>query len=390
MHIRSAPDLPVDDLSSLSCNACGLYDATLRQSAHPSVVSVGVSRESARVGIFCARCRGIAAAKAAAISLLAGWWSLRGPKLTIAAVRDNLGGGKQSASSNARLLRATALFEYERGNPEIAATFVAAAHAVQPQRENSRLMDELRRGGHRATASESPWRYAPWAPVVVIALLLSGVVVKTAMGLASREDVEVAAQASAVLPKPKAKPPIAQMARDNEVVDLSGSADVLEKRLASKPSPQLAQAYFNARMVEAKSQIAPRVKRGDDLVQIRMSILDLGRQPQVAQLLKEKSGLKGAYDELCLLMNDVTLYYRGGAPVEAIERTAGESMNTTVYIALHALVADMRGQQQRRDALASQVDIRAQSIDEMRMELRLRGAVISLTTAAIEKCLSVY
>src|SRR5688572_22264089 len=72
-----------DDLAAVSCHGCGVYDASLRHSEHPSVISTLIAaNESARVGVWCARCRGIEAAKAATISLLAGWWSARGPKRT--------------------------------------------------------------------------------------------------------------------------------------------------------------------------------------------------------------------------------------------------------------------------------------------------------------------
>jgi hypothetical protein len=65
--------MKIDDLSTVSCQGCGVYDASLRCSSHPTVVSVLVTaNQSACVGIWCARCRAIESAKAAAITLLAG------------------------------------------------------------------------------------------------------------------------------------------------------------------------------------------------------------------------------------------------------------------------------------------------------------------------------
>src|ERR1044072_8781786 len=136
----------VEDLSNVCCENCSLYDASLRASSHPMVISLLVkAHQSARVGVFCARCRAIESAKAAAISLVAGWWSLRGPALTIAAVRANARGGDQNATTNAQLLRGLARLELANDNGEFASMFARAAHLVQPQRENSRLIDELSR-----------------------------------------------------------------------------------------------------------------------------------------------------------------------------------------------------------------------------------------------------
>jgi hypothetical protein len=377
-------ELPVEDLSSVSCHACGQYDATLRRSSHPSVVSVLVtSNASSRVGIWCARCRGIESAKATAISLIAGWWGVRGPKLTIHAIRANLAGGEQSAGNNARLLRSLAIFEVERGNPEIAATFAAAAHAVQPQRENSRLLDDLRRAGHRAIASNSPWRFAAWVPVAIVSVLLATVLLSAIGGGKEKknDDKPTAIQRAAVLP---------ETSRDRGVITYSSDSDAsaaeLEKQLTPTSEQNLARAYYNAVLREAKGEILPRVRRGEGLLDLRAKILDLNNKPAVAKLL-QSSSMRGRYTTLCDAMTEATTYYHGGAPVEAIERTAGESLDTTLNIALHAIVADLRGHEERRDQLANQFDARAQSLEQMRVDLRIRGAVVAVTTKAIDACI---
>ncbi|MDP9190650.1 MAG: hypothetical protein M3P06_02995 [Acidobacteriota bacterium] len=56
--------------------------------------------------------------------------------------------------------------------------------------------------------------------------------------------------------------------------------------------------------------------------------------------------------------------------------------------AFAAIVSDVQGNTERRDALASEVDARAQSLQEMKRDLLIRGAVIGQTTNAIDKCLS--
>lgn len=384
--IPFTPELPVEDLSSVSCGGCGLYDATLRYSSHPTVISTIVTAsESARVGIWCARCRGIEAAKATAVTVLAGWWSVRGPKLAIAAIQANLAGGRQTAGTNARMLRGIAALEASRGNPEMAATFAAAAHAVQPQRENSRLMDDLRRAGHRASVSNSPWRFAAWAPIVLAAVLVSVVLIKIAPGGDDDDKPEPKVQRAA-LTDPAAAPASPRVPTFRKPIDFSASPEQMEKELASNPDPMLAEAYFNARLRAARSEILPRIRRGDDLQAMRASIQGMRSQPAVMKYLTSRN-LAGPYESLCATFDDATQYYHGGAPVEAIERTAGESLDTTLNIALHAIVADMRGHDERRDALVSQVDARAQSLELMRQDLRIRGAVVALTTRAIDACL---
>src|SRR4029078_6991655 len=93
-----APPLPFDDVSNVLCNGCGVYDGPARLSRPPRVVAGG---ESSHMGVWCGRCRGMEAANAAAVSLLAGWWSLRGPARALAALPNTLPGGAQLAPANA-------------------------------------------------------------------------------------------------------------------------------------------------------------------------------------------------------------------------------------------------------------------------------------------------
>ena len=357
-----------------------MYDVTLRHSTHPKVVSTLVkANESARVGIWCARCRGTEAAKATAISLLAGWWSLRGPKLTLAAVRTNLRGGEQSATTNAQMLRAIARHEYDCGNPEFAAMFANAAHATQPQRENSRLIDELNRGGYRAAVTKSPWRFAPYVPVVAFAAILGVFGLSALTGDDAESVAPVQLAASMVRPSDAAKPKKAQL-------DPNASAAELQKLLTSEYDRELALAYFTARLREARADIPLRVRQGDILAPIELSITELGIHPGVAPLL-DQPGRRGAYENLTSVMRESTRYYNGGGSVEMLERTAGESLNVTADIAFAAIMSDMQGNNERTDALASEVDARAQSLLEMKRDLRIRAAVIGLTTKAIDGCI---
>jgi hypothetical protein len=383
MTYPPAQALPID-LSTVCCGRCGVYDASLRCSSHRWVVSSLVkASENAHVGIWCARCRGIEAAKATAISLLAGWWSLRGPGATLAAVRANLKGGEQQhARMNAQMLRGIARLEFDKGNPELAVMFASAAHDVSPQRENSRLLDDLRRAGHRGTPQKaSPWRFAPFVPPIVLAIALGALGLRALTG----GDVEPATVAAVRRPA-LAKTVPAPQPRAAKGWNPNASADELEKDLASDSSPGLARAYFQARLREAKAQIPLLVRRGDNLWSLETSIAALDKHPALTQLLA-RPAVRTAYESLKDALRQSNRYYHGGAPVEAIQRTAGETLDVTVGIALDAIEADSRGHTERSDALADDAARHAQAVDEMKQDLRIRGAVITQTTKAIDACL---
>lgn len=377
-----------DDLTAVSCHACGVYDASLRHSEHPSVISTLVAANvSARVGIWCARCRGIESAKAAAITLLAGWWSLRGPKLTIDALRTNLSGGKQHASTNAQMLRGIARLQFDAGNPELASMFARAAHSTQPQRENSRLIDELNRGGFRQELAKSPWRFAPAASVAMIAVVILTIGWKA---LPDGEDAPASVapmvQASVVTPPAPTAAEDRRMVFAKEQAYRGQSAEELQRQLKQTYERALAHAYVQARLRQVKGEIPTRVRRGEDLRAIFYSISEFRTHPGISPLIHEP-GQKARFDYLFDSINDATRYYRGGPSIEAMERTAGESFNVTVDVAVDAIIADMQGNTERTDRLATEVVARAESIEAMRQDVRVRAAVIALTQKAIDRCL---
>jgi len=365
------------DVANVFCHRCGVYDASLRHSEHPRVVSnLVAANRSTRVGIWCARCRGIEAAKATAVSLLAGWWSLRGPALTVAAIRANLAGGEQQPTANARMLRAIALHEYDASNYDFAAMFAGAAHAVQPQRENSRLLQELHRAGHRDVVSFSPWRFAAWAPVAAAALVV------VIAGWAMLPRGKGAAAAPGPVRHASIAPIEAAATTTAEQWNASAGADELEKLLTPASSDRLARAYVNARVREIGAELPSRVRRGDEIASQERALLRFNDYPAVMRLLG-KPGAAEAYAKLTAAFADATRYYRVGAPVESIERTAGESLKVTADLALGAVEADLRGHTERSDALGAQVDARIDAIYEMKRELRIRGAVIGILGKAI-------
>ena len=377
----------LDDLSAVSCQGCGVYDASLRCSSHPVVVSVIVTaNQSARTGIWCARCRNIESAKAAAITVLAGWWSLRGPALTIAALKANLKGGDQNVVTNAQMLRGLAGLEFANRNFEFASMFARAAHAVQPQRENSRLIDELSRKGHRNALPDSMWRYVPFAPVAIfaVAVCLFGLRIIKNNGVASAADIPAPTHTEASAVVRRTPLPVINHAFENE--DLTGSADELEKRLTVGSSRSLVRAYVRARLSEARAVIPTRVRNGEDLMAVEGSLTGLGQNPALASYLSEVP-VRGTYDQVVAAMGEATRYYHGGAPVDAIERTAGESLDVSVDMTLEALDNEMRGHGERADSLASDADKRLEAVAQMKSELRLRSAIISTTMKAIDACL---
>ena len=381
MHSPAA-GLSPEELAEVSCHACGVYDASLRHSMHPSVISTIVSaNESARVGIWCAKCRGMEAAKAAVISLLAGWWSVRGPKLTIAALRANLRGGEQKPSTNAQMLRGIAKLEYDRRNPEFASMFARAAHSVQPQRENSRLIDELNRSGYRSVLPASPWRFAAFVPVAIVAIVLATVALNLVTGGEDEPASDFTVAHAARIPQQRKNSVFDERQREEERrVELSRkNADELEKLLTSTYDRVLAEAYYGARVSEAGASIEPRVKRGEEIRSVEMSLIALRNNPAIAPLFKENAALQRSHDSILSVMSEATRYYRGGPSIEAMQRTAGESFNVTVDIAFAAIVSDVRGHTELADAFATEVAMRAQSIEEMRRDVRIRAAVISET-----------
>ena len=376
MSLSSSPPLPVDDLANVVCQGCGMYDATLRYSKHTRVI---LGRESTRIGIWCARCRGMEAMRAAAVSLLAGWWSPRGPARTIAAVRMNLQGGEQQPTTNAKMLRALALYEYERKSYDFAAMFAQAANATQPQRENARLLNDLNRAGYKSFESHSPWHFAAWGPVVVFAVVVLFLGVK-GFKMMTAPKAQPAATPFRRAPFASASEP-GQPAK--AIWNPSASADELMKQLKPDSDEKLARAYVNARVREIRADLPGRIRGGNEINSLERAILDFRAYPAVAAYL-DKPAPREAYAQLTADFATATRYYHGGADVESIERTSGETMKVTEELVAGAVDADDRGLSQRADNLGSQADQRMIQIEEMRRELRIRGAVIGMLTKSCD------
>ncbi len=380
------------DLANISCESCGVYDATLRFSSHPTVISFLIAAsESAPSGIWCARCRGIQSAKAAAVTVIAGWWSVPGVRATIPALKANLNDGEQNATANAQLLRGLARTEYDNGNPEFAAMFAQAANDVQPQRENTRLMDDLRRAGHRPVIPPSPWRYAPIVPVILVGVFaLFG-----ASRLISRREPEAAvatARSSTSASSGSSGSNFAALTaakqQSHPKLNPNATADELEKLLTPDSDDNTVRSYIRARLMELKSELRPAIERGESLIIFQTKIDALGQQPAVTKYMSTRPAVRAAYDSLSSSINDAMRYYHGGAPVDAISRTAGESLNVTYNLAYDAIQAESRGHTGESGMLVTEVQNRTDSLDLMRADLRVRGAVIGNVGKALDTFLN--
>lgn len=361
--------LAITDPSSIRCDTCGVYDPSLRYSSHPTILSFLVSSiDASRLGLRCARCRGIQSTRAIAVSLLAGWWSLRGPKLTLEAIRANLNGGVQQTVTNAPLLRGLARFEYENENPDLAAMFARSAQVVQPQIENRRFLEELERAGHRIRFPDSPWRFAPFAPVVVFALglvALGSLVISRSKAKAPRVATAPARQAARVAPKPAA-------------LNYTATA-------ANSPA-NLARAYFKSRLQEAQKAIPLRVLNGDNLWSLETSIGALASRPGLDRILARPPH-KTSYENLVVFLHEANRHYHGGLTVALIERDADATLQETPAIPFSEIEPAARYEAIMRDPLASEADRNAAAKTLLRRELQIRATVMAGATRAIDECL---
>jgi hypothetical protein len=139
----------------------------------------------------------------------------------------------------------------------------------------------------------------------------------------------------------------------------------------------------NARVREIRADLPGRIRGGNEINSSERAILDFRAYPAVAAYL-DKPAPREAYSQLTAAFATATRYYHGGADVESIERTAGESMKVTEELVAGAVDADNRGYGQRAENLGNQADQRMIQVEEMKYELRVRGAVIGSLTKACD------
>jgi hypothetical protein len=277
------------------------------------------------------------------------------------------------------MLRAIAMLEYQKTNYDFAVMFASAANAMQPQRENSRLLHELNRAGYKGRGTDSPWRFAAWVPAALFAIVVlffgtKGYKALTAPG--TDPSLVTPVQRAAIAGSAPKKPQPAKWTAYT-------SADDLRQMLNPDSDEHLAAAYVHARLREVRSEIPARIRRGETIGLIEQPILDFRTLPAVAAYIA-KPDVSVRYARLTAAFDEASRYYHGGADMESIERTTGESLKVTEEIALSALDAGDRGQNERAGSLANQVDQRLASVEQMRQELRVRGAVIPFLTKAID------
>jgi hypothetical protein len=241
------------------------------------------------------------------------------------------------------------------------------------------MLDELARAGHAGEVPASPWRFAPYAPLAALALALTAFFAVKALHRGTTESAEPVAVATSTA-RPTTTAPAKRVAAIEDVHAYANlSAEELEQRLQPDSSEAFAKRFVAARLRRLQADLEPMIRRGESLASLELTVKGMQQFPAVARVL-EKDALRGPYESLVAAINLSTRYYHGGAPVEAVERTAGELLPAAQNMELASLDAEERGMTQRSDALSNEADMRAASILLMKHDLRVRAAVITLLT----------
>jgi hypothetical protein len=125
-EIPNAPGQPIDPIT---CSSCGAVSAQPRYIIFWYVISLlFVTSRRTMQGVFCPSCAPKRAVQASAITWMLGWWGFPwGPIWTIGALYRNLLSGTQSADVNAQILGRQALYFWDKGRSDLAATTVDQA-----------------------------------------------------------------------------------------------------------------------------------------------------------------------------------------------------------------------------------------------------------------------
>jgi hypothetical protein len=305
----SVPEPGVDPTPLLDCDRCGRRDETLRRSRHPYVISsIRSARSVATSGLFCVRCRSIESAEAMLISIVAGWWSLKGPLLTFPAIATNLSGGEVDPRLNAELHRRLALEFEEAGDLDHAVASATVAQAMLPDNDTGRLLYRLKKGGYRPKNASSWWTLLP---VAVLLMLVLGVAFiwlrieasRNAEELALRKSQEVAAAAvnhnrhyvaAREIYRDYWKAMYAQCHAWHlqgfehcmdalTVTELEGMSSRILPSLtdADPPSVAIAEMYWEVEVHHLAQETQARIQSGDDLGYVRDRLLLLREQPRM-------------------------------------------------------------------------------------------------------------
>jgi len=270
------------------------------------------------------------------------------------------------------MLRAMAVGACSYGDRSAAASFAQAAHEVQPQRDNTRLLDTLAGSGFGAGRRRSAWPYAAGAPVLLFVIVLGwGVhrLTKAGWGAPAQPVPAVSAESA----NAAAVPPTPPAARSREY----------DRQPAPAPT---AEDLFVTRLRAAENAIPGRVKRGEEISSVIAPVLALGSDPEMQSVL-ERPAVRRTYEELTETLRVCLRHYRPGAPEEMIRRTADESSAAAEDVAVDAIIADLRGHSGTANDLAGEFNARATGVDDMALELQIRSAVAQASAKRFAACL---
>jgi len=117
-------DRPVEPVL---CSTCNAISAQPRYKVFHTVYAYVIdAHKDARQGVFCSKCEIRVGLKASFITLLAGWWSIKGFLWTVQTLFLNLVGGTFH-EENARLYGVQARYFARRGDPALARAIAVAA-----------------------------------------------------------------------------------------------------------------------------------------------------------------------------------------------------------------------------------------------------------------------
>jgi hypothetical protein len=293
----------------LDCDRCGRRDETLRRSRHPYVISsIRSARSVATSGVFCVRCRSIESAEAMLISIVAGWWSLKGPLLTARSIATNLSGGEIDSRLSAELHRRLAIEFEQAGDIDHAVASATVAQAMLPDNETGRLLFRLKKGGYRPRPASSWWTLLPVTTLLLLGLGVALVGLRMAASRSAAElallrSQEVAAAAVAHNRHYVAARSIyrdywkamyahchawnfqgfAQCMDALPVTDLEGMSTRMFPSLtdADPPSVAIAEMYWEVEVHHLAQEMESRIQSGDDLGYVRDRLTSLRNHPRM-------------------------------------------------------------------------------------------------------------
>lgn len=151
----------------LCCSRCGKVTAQPRYIVFHRVKSFLLrTRSSVVQGIFCRDCADRTAIRVSTLTWLLGWWSLKGPLVSIRALLANLRGGDRPREDNLRVLLHQSRAFRARGETDIACALARQAGAfARSDQDRERVRQVEAEAGVSERKLKSRWErggYASW------------------------------------------------------------------------------------------------------------------------------------------------------------------------------------------------------------------------------------